>query len=88
MWLKEPSISAEQREPLKLNSQQEKFVNTRTNSGYRRIKGSAGSGKTVVLAAKAAKLFEGKKVLVITFNITLLHYIQDLAVRWSAETKK
>ena len=88
-WLKEPSISAEQREPLKLNDQQEKFVNTRTNSGYRRLKGSAGSGKTVVLAAKAAKLFgEGKKVLVITFNITLLHYIQDLAVRWSAETKK
>ena len=51
-WLREPSFSRRQREPLKLDPRQRSFATTRTNTGYRRIKGPAGSGKSVVLAAR------------------------------------
>jgi hypothetical protein len=30
---------------------------------------------------------EGKTVLVVSYNITLLHYLQDLAVRWSDQSR-
>lgn len=84
-WLIEPDFSATQRQPLELelDENQLKFATTRTPKGYRRIKGPAGSGKSLVLAARAAELFrESKNVLVVTYNITLLNYLQDLAVRW------
>ncbi len=82
-WLVEPDFAATQRQPLELDKTQLSFVQTRTKSGYRRIKGPAGSGKSLILAARAAELLgEGKKVLVVTFNITLLHYLMDIAVRW------
>ena len=85
-WLVEPTVSSEQRAPLPLDSEQKEFVTSRTASGYRRIKGAAGSGKTLVLAARAAELArEGKQVLVVTFNITLLNYLRDLSVRWSRQ---
>ncbi len=85
-WLVEPDFSAEQRRPLMadLSVAQRKLVTTRTATGYRRIRGAAGSGKTFVLAGRAAMLAaEGKDVLVITFNITLINYILDLAVRFA-----
>ncbi|MCL2076272.1 MAG: UvrD-helicase domain-containing protein [Betaproteobacteria bacterium] len=84
-WLVEPSFSSDQRKrlELELNEDQKKLILSRTKTGYRRIKGSAGSGKSVVLAARAAELFsEGKEVLVITYNITLINYLKDFAVRW------
>lgn len=85
-WLIEPSFSADQREPLQLDANQRALVTTRTESGYRRLKGPAGSGKSIVLAARASQLMtEGKKVLVITYNITLIHYLMDMAVRWPHE---
>jgi hypothetical protein len=91
-WLVEPDFSATQRQPLELDRTQLLFVQSRTKSGYRRIKGPAGSGKSLILAARAAELLgEGKEVLVITFNITLLHYLMDIAVRWpqsSGKTRK
>lgn len=81
-WLVEPAHQKTQRTPLELDETQRKLVNSRTKSGYRRITGPAGSGKSVVLAARAAKLIaEGKDVLVIAFNITLLNYLADAAVR-------
>lgn len=81
-WLKEPAFSKEQRLPLELDSRQRDLATTRTESGYRRIKGPAGSGKSVVLAARAAELADlGKRVLVVTYNITLLNYLRDLTVR-------
>lgn len=84
-WLREPFFSQEQRRPPKLNPQQEVIERTRTTTGYRRIKGPAGSGKSVALAARAARLaVEGKHVLVICFNITLLNYLRDLTVRYAA----
>ncbi|MGQ3683590.1 MAG: hypothetical protein ACUBOA_00990 [Candidatus Loosdrechtia sp.] len=84
-WLAESDFLAEQREPLELSEKQLSYVTTRTDSGYRRIKGPAGTGKSLVLVARAAKLFgEGKEVLVVTYNITLLHYLKGLAARWPA----
>ena len=84
-WLVEPSFAADQRRPLELDSTQRGYVTSRTTSGYRRIRGPAGSGKSIVLAARAAQLAsEGREVLVISFNITLLNYLRDLAVRWVA----
>ncbi len=82
-WLVEPDFAATQRRPLELDVNQRRYVTTRTQSGYRRLKGPAGSGKSMVLAARASQLLaESKTVLVITYNITLLHYLRDVAVRW------
>jgi hypothetical protein len=82
-WLVEPDHAAEQRAPLQMNSRQRELATTRTATGYRRIRGPAGSGKSLALAARAAQLSaEGKEVLVMSFNITLLHYLRDLAVRY------
>jgi len=84
-WLIEPDYSETQRISLEkdLDPEQKKFVLTRTESGYRRIKGPAGSGKSLVLGARAAQLItEKKKVLVVTYNITLVHYLMDIASRY------
>ncbi|MGB8991969.1 MAG: UvrD-helicase domain-containing protein [Desulfobaccales bacterium] len=84
-WLVEPDYSESQRQPLEkeLDHNQIALVKSRTASGYRRIRGPAGSGKSLILAARAAQLLsEGKEVLVVTFNITLIHYLMDIAVRW------
>lgn len=81
-WLVEPDHAATQRKPLELNARQRELATSHTSTGYRRIKGPAGSGKSQVLAARAAELAnEGNRVLVVSFNITLLNYLRDLAVR-------
>lgn len=89
-WLVEPEFAAEQRRLLMadLTPIQRRLVTSRTATGYRRIRGAAGSGKTFVLAGRAAELARvGKRVLVITFNITLINYILDMAVRFSQSGK-
>lgn len=81
-WLVEPDFASEQRKALPLDIRQRDLADTRTKSGYRRIKGPAGSGKSLVLAARAARLISAEKsVLVVTFNITLWHYLRDLVGR-------
>ncbi|MCR6499073.1 AAA family ATPase [Shinella sp. CPCC 101442] len=81
-WLVEPDFAREQRRPLQLDAAQRNLAETRTSSGYRRIRGPAGSGKSLVLAARAARLIdEGKDVLIVTYNMTLWHYLRDLVVR-------
>lgn len=89
-WLVEPDFSATQRQPIELDQAQLSLVKSRTmKTGYRRIKGPAGSGKSLILAARAAELLgQGKTVLVITFNITLVHYLMDIAVRWPQSAGK
>ena len=85
-WLIEPDVAAEQRIPLtyELSKQQLALINGRTASGFRRIRGAAGAGKSIVLAARAAKLAgEGKSILIATFNITLINYLLDFAVRFA-----
>lgn len=87
-WLIEPDSASTQRQPLELNKNQQELVAKRTATGYRRIKGSAGSGKSLVLAARAALLSTEKKdILVVTFNITLWHYLKDVAVRYQMPKK-
>ena len=62
-----------------LDPQQSTIATTRTETGYRRVKGPAGSGKSLALAGRAAMLAcEGKSVLVCSYNITLLNYLESL----------
>jgi hypothetical protein len=82
-WLVEPDHAIAQRNPLPLNARQKELATTRTRTGYRRVRGPAGCGKSLSLAARAAHLSaEGKEVLVVSYNLTLLHYLRDLAVRY------
>lgn len=70
-----------------LNPRQRILVRQRNKSGYRRIKGSAGSGKTVVIAAKAVQCAsEGKRVLVVAYNKTMVGYIRSLISGCAAKT--
>lgn len=88
-WLVEPDFSQTQRNPLEMDPKQRDLAHSRTKGGYRRLKGAAGSGKSLVLAAKAAKLVDdGKDVMVVTFNMTLWHYLRDLVVRARKGGKK
>ncbi|MEQ8995331.1 MAG: NERD domain-containing protein [Coleofasciculus sp. B1-GNL1-01] len=51
-------------------------------SGSRRVFGAAGSGKTFVLIHKAVNAArDGKKVLLVCFNITMANYLRDLVTR-------
>ncbi len=90
-WLVEPEFSIEQRIPLmaELDKRQKQLVMTRTEkTGLRRIRGPAGCGKSLVVAGRAAKLAEeSKDVLIVTFNITMLNYLLDYAVRFSFNGK-
>lgn len=84
-WLLEPHFSELERAPLdfRKNPQQQEAIKNRTRSGYRRITGPAGSGKSLIIAAKAAELaLLNKNVLVLTFNITLIHYLNRLFFRY------
>lgn len=79
-WLKPPFHSIEQGIPIKLSNNQKKMAEPIT--GHHRVRGVAGSGKTHVLAYRAAKLASmGYNVLILSFNITLWHYIRDMVQR-------
>lgn len=66
------------KEIIKLYPEQQALIQIKQNS-TRRWSGVAGSGKTLILATKAAEaLKKGQNVLILTFNITLRHYIRDL----------
>ena len=81
-YLAEPDVSAEKRQPLPLTEAQRRLARSRTSTGYRRITGPAGSGKSSVVAARAAELAtRGERVLVVGYNITLWHYLRGLAER-------
>ncbi|MDR3178122.1 MAG: UvrD-helicase domain-containing protein [Campylobacteraceae bacterium] len=85
-WLNPPFHSIEQGIELTLNAYQEKFAKPQT--GHFRIRGVAGSGKTQVLAYRAGSLAsQGYRVLILSFNITLWHYIRDMIQRTPFEFK-
>lgn len=76
-WLNPPFHSLEQGMPLRLTSEQQ-YHATPAPTKHQRLRGVAGSGKTLVIAQRAANLAsKDKKVLIVTFNITLWHYIKD-----------
>ncbi len=88
-WLREPAFSQEQRNPPELDAIQRRVATTRTNTGFRRVKGPAGSGKSVALAARAAELADtGKRVLVCSYNITLRNYLRDLTRQYARTSGK
>jgi hypothetical protein len=79
-WFKPPYHSIEQGIPLNLKHNQIKVGEPKP--GHHRVRGVAGSGKTQALAYRASKLAaDGYKVLIITYNITLWHYIRDMIQR-------
>lgn len=79
-WLNPPFHSIEQGTLLRLRGNQTKVAEPL--SGHHRVRGVAGSGKTQALAYRAGKLAsQGQNVLIITFNITLWHYIKDMIAR-------
>lgn len=83
-WLVEPDYAAAQRKLLSWMLRKRGYVTSRTQSGYRRIKGPAGSGKSLILAARAAQLLgEGKGNTVHNLQHSLcFYYLMDVAVRW------
>ncbi len=88
-WLTEADAVKEQRDGLPFDERQKTFIFSRTESGYRRLKGPAGSGKSVVVAGRAAQVLQtAKKLLIVSFNITLINYLQDLTVRVYPKARK
>ncbi len=80
--LAEPEAHSDQRLPLSLSTAAGNIEANPRDARIRRVRGSAGCGKSLGLAARAAHLsLEGKEVLVVTFNSTLPHYLRDLAAR-------
>jgi superfamily I DNA/RNA helicase len=76
-WLKPPFHAANQGQYIKLNGNQIKVGTPLI--GHHRVRGVAGSGKTQALAYRAASLMsQGNNVLILSFNITLWHYIKDM----------
>lgn len=71
----------EQTVPFDLSKldQQQKTLAQCVPGTWTRIKGTAGSGKTLVVAQKAINCYQQKKtpVLILTYNITLRNYIRD-----------
>ena len=67
---------------IKLDSQKRRILDNPGGAKLRRIKGSVGTGKSALLAGAAIKAaLEGRKVLLVGFNITLRHYLRDLIAR-------
>ena len=79
-WLHPTPDEAAQNEPLELTPAQEQAAWDRAKRLL--ITGPAGSGKTLVLARRAAHaLIRGRDVLLLSFNITLWHYVRDFVAR-------
>ena len=64
-----------------LDEKQRRYVQPRSNM-IQKLCGVCGSGKTVVIAMRAAKLASlEKRVLIVCYNITLKNYIKELIQR-------
>lgn len=68
----------ERMEKVGLSVKQKRYVKVK-HGKLQIYKGVAGSGKTLILVEKALQaISEGHRVIILTFNITLRHYIRDL----------
>lgn len=77
--LAESDAVREFRKPAPLSEGARNIASNPNNARIRRVRGSAGCGKTFGLADRAARLAaEGKEVLVLTFNTTLANYLRTL----------
>lgn len=76
-FLRPPAHKKEDGKIIKLTQQQKDLV-LHTPNSWRRVKGVAGAGKTIIITQKAANIAScGKKVLIICFNKTLKTYIKS-----------
>ena len=76
-YLQPPYHVLEQGKEIKYTDQQESII--KSNEKKQKVKGIAGSGKTVLLAKMAVDEYKNtqERVLILTYNITLKGYIQD-----------
>lgn len=75
-WIK-PQLHYQIRTNLKLTDKQIK--NAKPNSGHHRLLGAAGSGKTLVIAYRAAQLAkDNNRVLILNYTRPLLEFIWEL----------
>lgn len=84
-WLSPPRHMPMGDNSLQLTEEQRRHIQPAPGQ-HQRLHGVAGSGKTLVIAQRAANLAAiGKRVLVITFNVTLWQYIRTLVNRTDAD---
>jgi Nuclease-related domain/AAA domain len=77
--LVESDAVREAREPAKLSEGAKNIASNPSRARRRRVRGPAGCGKSFGLAARAARLAdEQREVLVLTFNTTLANYLSTL----------
>ncbi|MYB65329.1 AAA family ATPase [Candidatus Poribacteria bacterium] len=88
-WLKDPAFNQELRQPIEIDlsdPQIREIINNNRGAKYRRVKGTAGSGKSLTLAMRAAEIAsQNKQVLVCSYNITLINYLRPLAYRHASD---
>jgi hypothetical protein len=77
-YLKPPMHSTEQGKVISYTEEQLKIIESKAKS-QQKIKGVAGSGKTLAIAKRAvnAYLRHNGEILILTFNISLRNYIHD-----------
>src|SRR5262249_50581004 len=76
-------------DPVPLTPRQRELITRRTETGYRRIRGAAGAGKSLVLAGRAAHLSrEGRDVLVVSYTHTLGAYLQQVSSQFGVDSKR
>jgi hypothetical protein len=72
--------------PVQLSDHAREVASNTGHAPIRGVAGTAGSGKTFALSARAARLAaEGKSVLVLCFNLTLASHLRRLVVERCAE---
>lgn len=73
----------------KLDERQRYLIKNRSKSGYRRVRGSAGSGKTIVAAARAVEVAaEGNSVLIVLYNRTMAARMRSLVEEYILLTEQ
>lgn len=78
-YLAQSEVMLELQQPLRLSDGAKNIETNPNNARVRRVRGPAGCGKSFGLAARAARLAADRKsVLVLTYNVTLAHYLQSL----------
>jgi Nuclease-related domain/AAA domain len=77
-YLKPPFHRLEEGKHINYTNNQKKLI-VSTKNAKQKIKGVAGSGKTLVLAKRAVNAHKrtNSKILILTFNLTLKNYIHD-----------
>lgn len=76
-YLQPPIHTLEMGKNIEYTDEQKKLI--KSTPGFQKIKGVAGSGKTSILAKRAvnAHMRHKGRILILTYNITLVNYIQN-----------